>query len=251
MKRLLLLASIAFLTSMSANAQCTPDPQYTNPGVFPDSATGLSTACADQLYEELITIVVPVDTTAQIGPIPITMAFDSVVISDWQGLPNGFTYSCYDSGNMTSPADGCAFEGNTTGCVLISGTPTMAQIGSHQQIITTDAYLNPNPLGNPAETIVDYYYIHIVDCTNGLNMLADSKFLVYPNPAKSTITLNGLNDVDVESIAVIDMNGKVLEYFEGVVGPALDMDINYLESGMYYVQVNYNGTQETIKFIKE
>ena len=62
---------------------------------------------------------------------------------------------------------------------------------------------------------------------------------------------NGLNGIDVESILVTDMEGKVLESYENVIGPALDMDIDYLQSGMYFVTINYNGTSEVVKFIKE
>ena len=251
MKKLLLSLTIAVVSAFSANAQCTPDPQFTEPGIYPDSATGLTPACADQPYNELITIIVPVDTTAMIGPFPITLPFDSVVVSSWTGLPSGFTYSCNSPSNVFSPADGCAFEGGVTGCVMITGNPTMAQIGSYQQIITTDAYLQGNPMGNPTTVVVDYYYIQIIDCTNGINALTSSKFLVYPNPAKSVITLNGLNDIDVESVIVKDMSGKMMAYYDNINTPALDMDINHLSSGMYFVQVNYNGVNEVIKFIKE
>jgi hypothetical protein len=65
------------------------------------------------------------------------------------------------------------------------------------------------------------------------------------------ITLNGLNGIDVESILVTDMEGKVLESYENVIGPALDMDIDYLQSGMYFITINYNSTSEVVKFIKE
>lgn len=251
MKQLLLLSSFVFLTA-AAWSQCTPDPQYTSPGVYPDSATGLAPGVVGQPYNELITIIVPVDTSVTIGGFPFTFVFDSVVVSDWQGLPNGFTYSCYDGNNTTSPVDQCAFEGNTTGCIAITGTPTAAEIGSHQQIITTQAYTTPNnPMGEPTETIVDYYYIHITADTADVPMLTKSKFLVYPNPGKDVVTINGLNDIDLESIVVLDMNGKAHAIFTEAIGASLDMDINQLESGMYFIQVNYNGTTETIKFIKE
>ncbi|NRA11451.1 MAG: T9SS type A sorting domain-containing protein, partial [Crocinitomicaceae bacterium] len=221
MKKRLLFAAVALLTSMSVSAQCTADPQYTTPGVYPDSATGLPAACIDLPYAETITLIVPVDTTTVIFGIPFTLPFDSVVVSDWTGLPPGFTYACSSPDNTQSPVDNCSFEGGQTGCILISGNPVFADIGSYQQIITTDAYLQGNPNGNPSVVIVDYYYIQVVDCGLSVPGLTNSKFLVYPNPAKSVITLNGLNGIDVESISVTDMDGKVLESYENVIGPAL------------------------------
>lgn len=243
--------TLTVITALSASAQCTADPQFTEPGIYPDSATGLTPACADQAYEQLITIIVPVDTTAMIGPFPITLPFDSVVVSSWTGLPPGFTYACSSPDNVTSPVNGCAYEGGVTGCAVITGNPTMADIGSYQQIITTDAYLQGNPMGNPTTVVVDYYYIQIVDCGLGINALTNSKFMVYPNPAKSVITLNGLNGIDVESVVVKDMSGKVMAFYDGITSAALDMNIDHLSNGMYFVQVNFNGINEVIKFVKE
>lgn len=251
MKKYLLLGAVVLLTTLSASAQCTADPQYVDTGVYPDSATGMAAACVDVLYNETITIIVPVDTTSIFFGIPVTLDFDSVVISGWTGLPPGFTYACLSPNNTQSPIDNCSFEGGQTGCIQVTGTPTLADIGSYQQIITTDAYLLGNPNGNPSEVLVDYYYIQVVDCGLSVPTLTNSKFLVYPNPAKSKVTLNGLNGIIVESVSVTDMEGKVLESYENVIGPALDMDIDYLQSGMYFITINYNGTSEVVKFIKE
>ena len=41
---------------------CSPDPQYSVAGIYPDSATNLSTAYVGQPYSENITIITPNDT---------------------------------------------------------------------------------------------------------------------------------------------------------------------------------------------
>lgn len=251
MKKCLLFAAIAICNSLAASAQCTPDPQFTSPGVYPDSATGMPSACIDLPYNETITIIVPVDTSVTIFGIGLTLPFDSVVVSSWTGLPPGFTYSCSSPDNVISPVDNCSFEGGVTGCISVMGSPVLADIGSYQQMITTDAYLQGNPLGNPSTVIVDYYYIQILDCGLSTGMMTNSKFLVYPNPAKSVITLNGLNGIEVETIIVTDMEGKVLVSYENATGPALDMNIAHIDAGIYFVTINYNGTSEVVKFIKE
>ena len=58
MKKILLTLTLA-LAFIGANAQCTPDPQFTLAGIYPDSATGLSTAIVGQAYDEVITIISP------------------------------------------------------------------------------------------------------------------------------------------------------------------------------------------------
>lgn len=253
MKKLLLSFTLVLGAIATVNAQCTPDPQYTDPGIYPDSATGLTPQCADQPYYQLITNVVPADTTITVPIIgSMTLVFDSVVISSWTGLPNGFSYACYDAQNTISPVDGCAFEGNTTGCVEITGNPTLADVGSYQQIINVDAYLTPNPLGNPQSQTVDYYYIQILDCSQGgLSAITNSKFYVYPNPAKDMITLNGINGLAVENVQVISMEGKVMATYTDVTGGDLDMDINNLSEGMYFIHINHDGQTSVVKFIKE
>ena len=251
MKQFLLSSTFLFLLICSANAQCTPDPQYTSPGVYPDSATGLAPAYVGQLYEETITVIVPVDTVIMVGPIPLTFVFDSVVVSDWQGLPPGFSVSYSSPDNVFSPVDQGAFEGSRTGCILITGTPTIAEVGSHQQIISTDAYSTPDAIpSEPAITIVDYYYIHVIDAV-GTSELTKSKFALFPNPAKDIVKLNGLNDIDVSTVTLIDMNGKQHAIFDTFDSAALDIDVETLESGMYFVQIDYNGISETLKFVKE
>lgn len=251
MKQLLLSFSLLTLLVFGANAQCTPDPQYTEGGVYPDSATGLAPAYVGQTYNEVITVIVPVDTTIMVGPIPFVLTFDSVVVSNWQGLPPGFTVDYYSPDNVFSPIDQGCFEGDKTGCILISGNPTAQDVGSYQQIIDTDAYSTPNsPLGEPTVTVVDYYYIHIIDA-NGIGGITKSKFALFPNPATEMVTLNGLNDVDVSSVSLVDMNGKQHAYFDTFSAASMDINVENLESGMYFVNINYNGTQEILKFIKE
>ncbi len=251
MKKLLLSLVLVLGAGISANAQCTPDPQFTDPGVYPDSATGLAAACADQPYNETITIIVPVDTTVVIV-FPFTMVFDTVNIVSWTGLPPGFTYACYDAQNTISPPDGCAFEGGTTGCVSINGNPTQADIGSYQQIITTEAWMTPdNPAGEPTQTVVDYYYIQITSCTTNVSSITNSKFMAYPNPAKDVVTLNGLNGIDVNSVSVYSSTGTLVTRYDEVTGPELHMDINDVDKGLYFINISYDGKTEVLKFVKE
>ena len=62
MKKTLLTLSLAIAT-IFASAQCTPDSQFSAPGIYPDSVTGLSLAYVGQAYNEIITIITPLDTT--------------------------------------------------------------------------------------------------------------------------------------------------------------------------------------------
>ena len=86
---------------------------------------------------------------------------------------------------------------------------------------------------------------------NGIGGITKSKFALFPNPAKDIVTLNGLNDVDVSSVTLVDMNGKSHAAFDTFNAASMDINVQDLESGMYFVQIDYNGTKEVLKFIKE
>ena len=56
MKKTLLTLSLAIAT-IFASAQCTPDPQFSAPGIYPDSTTGLShtyTALLPDYFRKLL-----------------------------------------------------------------------------------------------------------------------------------------------------------------------------------------------------
>jgi len=79
-------------------------------------------ACLGRPYEQVITFTVPDQFPSPVGPIPLDfIALDTVTsIPD---LPEGLDYAC-------NPPD-CLFEAETSGCLVIFGTPTdSADIGA-------------------------------------------------------------------------------------------------------------------------
>ncbi len=215
----------------TANAQCTPDPQYTQPGVYPDSATGFDPAYVGQAYSQLITNVVPVDTCVEIIPgFPCqTLSMDSIVVTNVTGLPASMGYAC-------SP-NNCVFVGGTSGCMIITGTPTAGEVGSHQVIVTLDAYVGGTGIPNPFT--VDYYYIEVLQGV-GVNELVDNKFAVRqnrPNPFGKTTDINYTvgKAADVE-FKVINMLGAVVykKTFEAEKGDnTIKLSSASLSSGVY------------------
>ena len=254
MKKILLLSAVALFTAAMASAQCTPDPAYTTAGVYPDSATGFAAGCIDVPYTQLITNVIPLDTCVEIVPgLPcVTLVFDSVVITSVTGLPPGFTYTCYDADNTVSPVDGCAFEGNTIGCVLISGTAVAGDEGSYPLFISTDAYLAGST--TPQASIdVDYYTIVITTVCGGTGIVEATtpKFNLYPNPASETFTLDGLAGLDVSEVSIMNAAGKVLSTESGISAASIDMNVSNLADGVYFVRVSHGDSVDVVRFVKD
>lgn len=252
MRKLLLLFVTVLSTATLFGQACTPDPAYTEAGVYPDSATGLPSGCVGEMYDLTITNVVPVDTVVVAGF--VEYYFDSVVVESVSGLPAGFTFSCYDGENSVSPVDGCAFEGNTKGCIRILGTPAMA--GTYDLIIETVAYMSPatafTPAVGPQNVTVDYYKIVVEDCSSaGVGELASSKYVVYPNPASTNLSVEGLTTGNVSTIEVFNMNGqKVMTEFNNGYNK-IDLNIAGLNEGMYFIHLTGENGTTVKKFIKE
>ncbi len=246
MKRLLLLLAITFVSVLSANAQCVPDPAYTEPGIYPDSATGFASACVDELYEQVVTNIVPVDTTVEIIPgFPTTLDFDSIVIVNFTGLPASMTYAC------STTLGGCSFAGGEAGCVLISGTPTAAEVGTHNPVITVDVYVGGSTTAASTQDI-DWYVIEVLpagSCTAGIEDQSTASLNLYPNPTENELTLDGLNSTS--SISIVSMNGQVMNSYSNINSESFEMNVSNLDSGIYFVKIDNATSSETIRFVKK
>jgi hypothetical protein len=159
----LLLSLLAFGFMYQASAQCTPDPQFTSPGVYPDSATGLAVSYVGQPYTQLMTAVVPSDTTTVVSGVTVPVTINSITVTSFTGLPTNYNYVC----NPTN----CSFPGGSSGCLLIFSTqnPTSPMVGRYMLTITLETQGTAQTfLGNipvSQTDVVDYYYIDIEEAT--------------------------------------------------------------------------------------
>ncbi len=74
-----------------------------------------------------------------------------------------------------------------------------------------------------------------------------NKINIFPNPANDFIQLS---NIDQANIVITDMTGKVV-LIQNNVSEDASINISNLTSGVYFVSVNAENTQETIKFIKK
>jgi len=242
MKKLLLLASVAFFGALNLNAQCTPDPQYTSPGIYPDSATNFGPACTGQAYTQLITNVVPADTTVTV-PIfgSITADIDSIVLTGVTGLPPGMSLACNPNG--------CSFPGGQIGCAIITGTCNTP--GTYNLVFNLKAYVAGLP-GGPQSFTLDYYKITVSSCNVGLIETSDSPFKMFPNPAGQKVVLSGLtSEYGVKSISLTNAEGKLIKTLSLTDGASQEISLEGLNHGLYFVKIDYNKGTEVLKLIKE
>lgn len=248
MKKILTFLTFATVV-IFANAQCTPDPQYTAPGIYPDSATGLSPAYVGQPYSEVITVISPLDTTTEYQGIIIDVTITTIALTSLTGLPPNFTYDCL--------APNCEFDGGSTSCAVLTSTsnPTTADVGSYPIIMTTatDGLGTVSGVTIPLPTqvdIIDYYYLEILgNATSTINQFDNTTFELkgaYPNPAFDQTRIQFvLGTSDLIVLKIYNLLGKEIETItthanRGV--NTINLNTSSYSAGMYLYTIT-NGTQ--------
>ncbi len=247
MKKTLLTLSFAIAT-IFASAQCTPDSQFSAPGIYPDSVTGLSLAYVGQAYNEIITIITPLDTTVMYNGIPIAVTILTIELTSVTGLPASFSYDC-ESGN-------CTFAGGATSCaVLSSPSPDFSELGLHQIIMNTTTTADAG-IGIPItqDDVIDYYYIEVLNgTTSTLNQFNDLTFElkgVFPNPAVNNAKIQFISGTpEAVTFKVYNLLGEEIEsqFIDSQRGVnTIIVNTTSYSEGMYLYSIN-NGKQVLTK----
>ncbi|MBI2967790.1 MAG: T9SS type A sorting domain-containing protein [Bacteroidetes bacterium] len=234
MKKANLLLAGALLLSLGwAAAQvCTPDPQYTGDGIYPPCP--MDTAFTGQAYSYIITVNVPADTT--INPFG-TIAIDSLKITNVNGLPTGLTnYQC-------SPPS-CTWLGGTSGCILISGTPS--QTGTFPLQANTTVYTS---IFDPPVT---YNYCTLIVATPVLIREFSGEAKMHrntPNPFSRITTIEFNSQIkSVYNFKVYDLLGNMIftRKINAVPGAnTFEFSAKGLLPGIYFYSLESNGNTET------
>jgi len=239
MKKLLLIASVAFFGALNLNAQCTPDASLTSSGIYPDSATNFVGGCVGQQYTQIVQNVVPLDTTVPVFGFPVPATIDSIVLVNVSGLPPGMNFSC----NPNS----CSYIGGATGCAVIEGICNTA--GTYNLVFDLTAYVSVQGLPQSQDFTLTYYKIVIGACAASLDENTNSMFKLYPNPAYSKVVVEGLKGQN--NISLTNAEGKIVKTYNMFEGASLEMNLEGLNNGLYFVTVNHDKGTEVLKLIKE
>jgi len=246
MKKTLLILTLAF-AFIGAQAQCTPDPQFTAAGIYPDSVTGLPNAIVGQSFNEVITIVTPLDTSATLFGLTIPVTIQTIELTNVTGLPSSFSYNCANSN--------CVFIGGNTSCaVLSSPSPAIADVGLHQIFMYTTTTADAGIYGiQTQDDIIDYYYINVTNATSVVNQFNDFTFElkdVFPNPVNSNAKIQFIlgNSTDVVFTVFNHLGEKIEEQNIAATRGVNDIEIyaNDYANGMYLYSIN-NGVQVVSK----
>ncbi len=130
MKKLLslfLLGLVFSLTQNMASAQCTPDPNCTDPdgdGEF--CPTEFPNAVEDEYYEQTITII----SLSEVLGNPV----HHIDLVSMGNIPPGMNYQCQNNN--------CSFYPATPKCVNVYGTPTIGSWGDYNLHMTIEVFID-------------------------------------------------------------------------------------------------------------
>ncbi len=229
MKKLILSIAALVAFTFSGYSQCTPDPQFTIGGIYPDSATGLPAAYVGYAYDEVITVVVPLDTIVDI-PIfgPTAVPFVDITLDNVTGLPPNFEYNC-------SPSN-CVFPGNSSGCINLYSTanPTSADIGIYPLVVYVTATVDVLGVATPQPQTIDYYFIEIKDSV--IPTVSFNTSSVAVDESAGTVTVD-INIIDQNS------NPTTVDVILGTSTATDVLDFNYTSPTIVTFPANSNTTQ--------
>lgn len=250
MKKLLFIALSSFLLNSASWAQsCTPGPNFVDStyGVWPDTTQNFPPALVNVAYSTDLNFKVPATVTAELDATGqfVGSPIQGFTVTGVNGLPNGFNYAC----NIST----CAYAGGANGCANIWGTTTTA--GTYPITIDVSATvlvtLFPGLPPTPVTQTVSFPGYKIVVGTAGVIDGIISPISVSPNPANSSITVNGITSaMNASEIILTNIEGKRIETRTLDNSTNVTFDLFGLNSGIYFIHVAHAYGVETVKFFK-
>ncbi|HHG84869.1 MAG TPA: T9SS type A sorting domain-containing protein [Bacteroidetes bacterium] len=240
-----IIALLLLMISGNLQAQCTPDPNITDPGIYPTPVAGIAQGTVGTAYSQVLTVNVPMDTTIDLsifGPgLPtVTASINFQTIDNFNGLPPGLSYTC-------TPTS-CSIIGGNAGCIDITGIPTTT--GQYVANLATTVNItipaNIPIIGGTSQNLpVPLAYNIEVTGTVGNTPGFENGFTVgklSPNPVNSLAKINfytsALTNVTLE---ITSLNGQVIhhETIQNVSGDsAVELNVQDYAPGIYFYRLN-------------
>ena len=244
MKKLLILF-ISIIIGINVNAQCTPG-DYDEPGLHPDTTQGMPPAVVSESYSEVVTVVVPADTTIQIMGTPQQVQIDSIGVTEIRGMPSGFNYTPNSSTGY--------WPGDSSGCVLVTGNPQPGDEGVYPVEIDVMVYAS----GYSAPFTYTGYELEILDSTHvNIQEINSSvkEIIAFPNPFNEDLTIEfEMNKNAPVEVEIFNMVGDVLRQktINATAGEnAIKFNTASLTNGLYFYRFNAGDKIITRKLVKK
>lgn len=136
--------------------------------------------------------------------------------------------------------------------VTIPGTRGLSTFNAKQYNASTGAWIALIDSGNP-DAAPDYTadMPFVITFTNtlatGETMQYDNRIQVYPNPVKDSFKISNPGKINVSSVEITDMSGKLVKTMKG----SEEYNIAELPKGTYFLKIKSNEASKITKLIKQ
>lgn len=137
----------------------------------------------------------------------------------------GWTYQWY--------VDGAIINGATTDSLVVT------QTGDYT-VVVSNGLCN---LASPAT------HVEVQNCSGLAEQQMSSFYSLTPNPARHHLQIRTSRDLNIESIVIADLHGRIVERLSGKSIANQQIDISELEQGTYQLMIR-GDQNETLKFVK-
>ncbi len=237
MQKLIFTLAISLMATITM-AQCTPGANFSDSlfGAWPDTTENLPGAAVNIPYSTTLNFKVPLYAADVVDG--LTGTIQNFIVNNVTGLPAGLSYACNNAS--------CTFNGGSTGCAQISGTPTM--IGTYPVTIEVTGNIN---IGFGVVIPAPYTFsgYRIIVGTAGISEFFSENLTITPNPVKDKLTVNGLKSSD--NVAIYAVDGTLLLSQDGSENTTLDFDCSALKTGVYLLKCTSDKTTQSIRFLKD
>jgi hypothetical protein len=275
-KIVLLLAALFSLYSLTAQTPpCVPDPLYKDSavGIYPppfDEKTspngGIKTpACLGKAYSFRFTIKVSDTVSVSFLGQNLRIPVDSITINPVNGvtgLPTGISYAC-------NPPT-CSFKKNTSGCVILQGTPANTNMANkdYELVVKGNLYspslrgvgFYPYPVDFPGSQFPGSYKLRLLpanssQCLTSTNDLTEEveSMMNYPNPVnnKTMINVNAIKSGQYQLVVYNAFGQQVSAYPLSLTSGTntFEMATDNFSNGIYIYTLSKNGKRMSKKFI--
>jgi len=241
MKKIITLISF-LITGFYGYSQCTPKTSmngYIEPETLADAVVGVP-------YSQVVYFKVPKDTMLEYNGNIVPVTIVDARIQSMTGRPASLTYAC----NVST----CIFQGGNYGCAVISGTPTLAEVGDYGikiMIKTNTKVLGFYNISRFDSGVYDFKVLQW-PASVGADPSRNNLFRAYPNPAANEVTIK-LAPVAKEAILkLVNMVGSTVAaqvVNTMAAGSELTIDTSTLPDGFYILQMECNGELATQKLL--
>jgi hypothetical protein len=243
-----LLSVVLFVSTVGvansfAQANCTPDiscvPADSTFGICPDSATGIAAGSLGVAYTQTMSLKVP---TTSSGVTVTHLALTDVLIdTDTSSVENyvsittiGLDYLGNGSNTLQPGTSGppsftmtkyCVWDAGTEGCVIVSGTPTMA--GTFPIRIKSRARISTTVFGTTATSWTN---------TSGSTAVPDNNDYKLVVAGPSSIELLNMTQFDVAQNAPNPFNAQTEIHYSSVNAADIDFKVYNVVGAVVYSQ---------------